>query len=125
MHANANYDRAEYAVLVCSDLKGRGLGWVLMQFLLEYARAEGLQVIEGQVLAENTAMLAMCKELGFEIAPDPDEPDTYVVRLVIAKAQSLIPNLTPDVTRMCSSKTSFSDVMQPMIQINLKCDQIV
>ena len=95
MHANANYDRAEYAILVRSDLKGRGLGWVLMQFLLEYARAEGLQVIEGQVLAENTAMLAMCKELGFEIAPDPDEPDTYVVRLVIAKAQSLIPNLTP------------------------------
>ena len=26
---------------------------------------------------------------------------------------------------LCSSKTSFSDVMQPMIQINLKCDQIV
>ena len=31
LHANANYDTGEYAVLVRSDLKGRGLGWLLMQ----------------------------------------------------------------------------------------------
>ena len=40
-----------------------------MQMIIEYARTEGLETIEGQVLSENTAMLAMCKELGFEIAP--------------------------------------------------------
>jgi acetyltransferase len=83
LHADANYDSGEYAILVRSDLKGRGLGWLLMQMIIEYARGEGLKTIEGQVLAENTAMLAMCKELGFDIAPDPDDPDTCLVKLAI------------------------------------------
>ena len=71
LHANANYDTGEYAILVRSDMKGRGLGWLLMQMIIDYAHAEGLQTIEGQVLRDNTAMLTMCRELGFEIAPDP------------------------------------------------------
>ena len=39
LHANANYDSGEYAILVRSDLKGRGLGWLLMQMIIEYARS--------------------------------------------------------------------------------------
>jgi acetyltransferase len=31
LHANANYDTGEYAILLRSDCKGRGLGWLLMQ----------------------------------------------------------------------------------------------
>jgi acetyltransferase len=71
LHANSTYDTAEYAVLVRSDLKGRGLGWMLMQTIIEYARSEGLRTIEGQVLNENTTMLQMCAELGFRRAPGP------------------------------------------------------
>ena len=81
LHANANLDRGEYAVLVRSDLKGRGLGWALMQRMLEYARAEGIRVIEGQVLNENRTMLAMCRELGFAVSPDPESPGVSLVRL--------------------------------------------
>jgi acetyltransferase len=88
LHADANYERGEYAILVRSDLKGRGLGYLLMQMIIEYARAEDLKVIEGQVLAENTAMLAMCRELGFSIAPDPSDPDTCIVKLVTSAAGS-------------------------------------
>jgi len=80
LHADANYDTAEYAVLVRSDLKGKGLGWLLMQTMIDYARSEGLKSIEGQVLVENTTMLRMCEELGFCITPDPDENDTVIVR---------------------------------------------
>ncbi len=83
LHSDANYERGEYAVLVRSDLKGRGLGWLLMQLIIEYARAEGLRLIEGQVLSENAAMLEMCKKLGFEITYDPHESDTCVVKLAI------------------------------------------
>ena len=83
LHADANYDSGEYAVLVRSDLKGRGLGYLLMQLIIEYARAEGLKTIEGQVLSENTAMLAMCREFGFDIALDPRDPDTYMVKLAV------------------------------------------
>ena len=83
LHANSNYDSGEYAILVRSDLKGQGLGWQLMQMIIEYARSEGLQTIEGQVLSENATMLAMCRELGFHVATDRDEPDTCIVKLRI------------------------------------------
>ena len=83
LHADANYDSGEYAVLVRSDLKGRGLGYLLMQLIIEYARAEGLAVIEGQVLSENAAMLAMCKQLGFDIGLDPRDPGTFIVKLAV------------------------------------------
>jgi acetyltransferase len=80
LHANANYDRGEYAILVRSDVKSRGLGWLLMQLLLEYARVEGIRIVEGQVLRENTAMLTMCRELGFEISQDPQDSQLCVVK---------------------------------------------
>ena len=84
LHANANYDSGEYAILVRSDLKGRGLGWMLMQMIIEYARSEGLRTIEGQVLSENATMLTMCRELGFAVVPDPRDPGICVVRLPVA-----------------------------------------
>ena len=44
IHADPNFETAEYAILVRSDLKGHGLGWLLMELIIEYARAEGLQL---------------------------------------------------------------------------------
>ncbi|MGB7099292.1 MAG: bifunctional acetate--CoA ligase family protein/GNAT family N-acetyltransferase [Xanthobacteraceae bacterium] len=81
LHADADYASGEYAILVRSDLKGRGLGWQLMQFIIEYARAEGIRSIHGQVLQENTTMLDMCRELGFQIMSDPQEPSCIVATL--------------------------------------------
>jgi acetyltransferase len=81
LHANANYDTGEYAILVRSDLKGHGLGWMLMQMIIEYARTEGIGTIEGQVLRENTSMLAMCRQLGFQIAADPDDVGICIAKL--------------------------------------------
>jgi acetyltransferase len=81
LHANANYDAGEYAVQVRSDLKGHGLGWLLMQMIIEYARTEGIGTIEGQVLRENTSMLAMCRQLGFQITADPDDVGICIVKL--------------------------------------------
>jgi acetyltransferase len=81
LHAESNHETGEYAVLVRSDLKGYGLGWILMQLIIEYARAEGLSSIAGQVLRDNTTMLAMCRELGFEIAVDPSDHHTCLVKL--------------------------------------------
>jgi acetyltransferase len=83
LHADATYVSGEYAILVRSDLKGHGLGWLLMQTIIEYARAEGLKTIEGQVLSENSTMMAMCRELGFSVVPDPDDASMRVVKLSI------------------------------------------
>ncbi len=81
IHSDALYENGEYAILLRSDLKGRGLGWSLMQLIIEYARSEGLKVISGDVLKENIVMLDMCRQLGFEVKPDPVEPDICDVRL--------------------------------------------
>jgi len=83
LHADANFDRGEYAILVRSDLKGHGLGWRLMQIMIEYARWLGLKTIEGQVLRENTTMLRMCRDLGFAIEQDPEDRDVCIVKLAV------------------------------------------
>jgi acetyltransferase len=85
-HLLSQSDTAEYAVLVRSDLKGRGLGWLLMQKLIEYARSEGIQELYGEVLSENSAMLQMCAELGFDIAESPADPGVRIVTLPIVPA---------------------------------------
>jgi RimJ/RimL family protein N-acetyltransferase len=76
----------EYAVLVRSALKGRGLGWLLMRRMIGYARAAGLTRIQGQVLTENATMLRMCTELGFTIADDPAGSFMKVVTLDLEAA---------------------------------------
>jgi acetyltransferase len=70
---DADREQGEYAVLLRSDLKGQGLGWKLMKYMIEYARQEGIKEVEGQVMNENGPMLQMCQALGFRIVDDPQE----------------------------------------------------
>jgi len=81
IHSDSIYENGEYAILLRSDLKGRGLGWALMQLIIEYAKSEGLKMISGDVLQENAIMLEMCRSLGFEIKTDPVDPGICDVRL--------------------------------------------
>jgi acetyltransferase len=81
MIADPDYSRGEYAILVRSDLKGRGLGWRLMQHLIDYGKHEGLEELHGFVLADNTGMLQMCRQLGFVVAADP--ADASVRRVIL------------------------------------------
>jgi acetyltransferase len=83
LHADPSHETAEYAILLRSDLKGRGLGWSLMQLIIEYAKSEGLKLISGQVLQENTVMLKMCREFGFEIKTDPQDRGLRDVTLTL------------------------------------------
>jgi len=83
LHADADYQHGEYSILIRSDLKGHGLGWKLMQLMLEYARWQGLKVVDGQVLRENRTMLAICRGLGFAVKTDPDDMGIMNVRFVL------------------------------------------
>ena len=71
--------RAEYAIAVRSDWKGRGVGFLLMTRLIHIARQQGIGELVGEVLRENQPMLQMCRELGFVIAPDPSDPSVMQV----------------------------------------------
>ena len=61
--------RAEFALLVRTDLKGHGIGSALLQKLIAYARQRGVTEIWGDVLLENSNMLAVCREFGFTLLP--------------------------------------------------------
>jgi acetyltransferase len=81
MHSDAAYERAEYAILVRSDLKGRGLGWAMMKLMIDYATSEGLKSLTGQVLRGNLKMLEMCQALGFSVRIDPTDAGLCEVSL--------------------------------------------
>lgn len=76
-------ERAEYALLIRTDLQGQGLGWAMMNHLIDYARSEKIGRIEGIVLADNEKMLAICRNSGFAIDPHPDERGAKKVTLVL------------------------------------------
>ena len=55
----------EHSVYVRSDQRGQGLGVLLMQALIERARAAGLHVMVGAIESENTASIRLHQRLGF------------------------------------------------------------
>jgi acetyltransferase len=66
--------RAEYAIAVRTDWHGRGVGYLLLTRLLDIARERGIGAVTGEVLRENRPMLEMCRELGFTLQTDHDDP---------------------------------------------------
>jgi RimJ/RimL family protein N-acetyltransferase len=81
LHDDSSGVGGEFAILVRSQLKGHGLGWLLMKYMIAYAQEKGLQTVHGQVLAENVTMLKMCEELGFHVADDGAERGVKVATL--------------------------------------------
>lgn len=85
LHADPDYVSGEYAVMVRSDLKGQGLGWLLMETIIAYARREGVKSVEGHVLRANATMLEMCRQLGFTVTDSPEDKDICYVTLRLAE----------------------------------------
>lgn len=71
--------RGEYAIIVRRDRHGTGLGFRMMQEIIAYARSQGVKQVFGDVLSENTPMLAMAEELGFRRESSPEPGVTEVV----------------------------------------------
>jgi acetyltransferase len=72
--------RAEYAIAVRNDWKGRGVGYLVMKRLINVARQRGIGELVGEVLRKNQPMLQMSRELDFAIAPEPRDPAVMLVR---------------------------------------------
>ncbi len=65
--ADPDNDTAEFAVLVRSDLKGHGLGSLLLEKIIRYCRQRGTRRLAGDVLATNRRMLQLAKAQGFHV----------------------------------------------------------
>ncbi|NIA53004.1 bifunctional acetate--CoA ligase family protein/GNAT family N-acetyltransferase [Massilia sp. TW-1] len=62
----------EFAIIVRSDLHGRGLGRLLMGRLLDYCRARHLERVVGVALADNVGMHQLARACGFQLLPAVD-----------------------------------------------------
>ena len=74
--ADPDNRKAEFAIIVRSDLRGRGLGRALLEKMIRYCRQRETGEVVGQVLLRNRTMRALAKELGFR---EQYEPDSDVV----------------------------------------------
>jgi acetyltransferase len=71
---------AEFAILVEERVKGLGLGPFMLERIIDYARARGIEEIYGDVLADNATMLKLCHVLGFSTKPSSHDPTVVRVR---------------------------------------------
>ena len=63
--------RAEFAIVIRSDIKGRGLGTLLFRKLLDCLRDRGIVEVVGETLSENHRLLALVKRFGFACSSLP------------------------------------------------------
>lgn len=63
---------AEFAILVRSDLKGKGLGAILFQKLIDYFRSRGTAAIVGEALSENGGIQQLVRRHGGTVGPAPE-----------------------------------------------------
>ena len=88
--ADPDNQEAEFAITVRSDLKGGGLGELLMRKLIHHFQSRGTRRMVGEVLKENERMLELARELGFEVDPAHSEPDTHRVTLDLQETAATV-----------------------------------
>ncbi|RQO80673.1 bifunctional acetate--CoA ligase family protein/GNAT family N-acetyltransferase [Acidovorax sp. FJL06] len=72
---NPDTRSCEFSLLVADDFAGQGLGSRLMLSIIEFARNKGLAQIEGLILANNSSMLKLMRNLGFQIKHFEEDAD--------------------------------------------------
>lgn len=65
----------EFAISISEQWKGQGLASTLMKLLLEHAKTQGLQSLQGDVLLSNGPMQALMASLGFTTIKSVDYPE--------------------------------------------------
>lgn len=77
--------RAEVAFAVRDDYQGHGVGTILLEQLAKIARAQGVEMFEADVLAENRQMLGVVEQSGFKAHR---KSDSGVVHLIMPIAET-------------------------------------
>jgi acetyltransferase len=76
---------AEFAIIVRSDLKGKGLGAILLKKLVDYCNSRGTRELVGEALAPNERLIALTRRFGFTVTASPA---THTVSLKLELAAS-------------------------------------
>ncbi len=76
---NPDGESCEFAIVISDQWQQKGIGIRLMTCLMAAAKAKGFKVMQGEVLATNTAMLKLTGNLGFIPQRRKDDPSIIVV----------------------------------------------
>lgn len=82
VHLDAVTECGEFAIAIDPAFVGIGLGRMLLEWLIEAARESGMTEIWGDTQADNQAMLALARSLGFSLQREAD--DAALVRMRLA-----------------------------------------
>ena len=63
----------EFALVVADEWQKKGIGNKLMNCLFDAARARGIKLMQGEVLATNRSMLELVRRLGFEVSTSEED----------------------------------------------------
>lgn len=63
---------ADFAVVVRSEIKGKGLGRLLLKSIIDYSRSRGTRELRGETLAGNLRMQHLAQDLGFKLTAGAD-----------------------------------------------------
>ena len=78
--SNPDRQSCEFALTVADEWQKKGIGRQLMQRLMTVARDRGIEIMEGEVLSNNSKMLRLCEKLGFRAVHSTEDPDVVEVR---------------------------------------------
>lgn len=73
---------AEFAIIIRSDLKGLGLGRLLMEKMIRYVKSRGTKFLLGEAMLENAAMAGLAEAVGFKVKRNTAD-DVYEFKLLL------------------------------------------
>lgn len=71
-------ERAEVAISIRADHKGRGIGWTLLDYLADRAKDKGVRILESVESRDNRAAISLEREMGF-VAEQVEGDSTLVL----------------------------------------------
>ena len=76
-------DSYECSVAVADPWQGKGLGTLLMKYLIDYARNQGVKRLYSIDFAENYKMKSLAQDLGMHVEPDPNDSKQVIYSLYL------------------------------------------
>jgi len=89
--ANPDGKSCDFGLLIEDSWRKTGIAGLLMETLIQGARDRGFAVMEGIVLASNTAMLRFAHELAFEVEPVTGDRTTMRIHRGLQPLHAPIP----------------------------------
>ncbi|WP_448663011.1 GNAT family N-acetyltransferase [Sphingomonas sp. CJ20] len=83
--ADAQNDTAEVAISIRQDLKGRGIGWALLDHVARYAKAQGIRTLLSIESRDNHAAIELEREMGFTARALDGDPTLVVLEVALQK----------------------------------------